>query len=74
MCLDYSWMANWTCLFFHPRPQPLREYSLWTDAIKGALKRRDNFQAIYETSVEDLERKRADRALVSCLFWFVDYW
>ncbi|CAG0919383.1 unnamed protein product [Notodromas monacha] len=44
---------------------PLREYELWVDAVKSSLKRRDHFQVAYELSVEDLERKRADKVSLS---------
>lgn len=41
--------------------EPLREYVLYTDAIKSALKSRDSVQMEYEVTLEELNRKRAER-------------
>ncbi|XP_031564851.1 sorting nexin-30-like [Actinia tenebrosa] len=41
--------------------EPLREYVLYTDAIKSALKSRDTTQMEYEVTLEELNRKRAER-------------
>ena len=46
--------------------QPLREYILYTEAIKSVLRRRDAIQMEYEMTREELKRKRTDKDQV-CL-------
>lgn len=41
--------------------QPLKEYILYTDAIKAVLRRRDAIQMEYETTIDELNRKKDER-------------
>ncbi|KAK3609901.1 hypothetical protein CHS0354_036665 [Potamilus streckersoni] len=44
--------------------QPLKEYTLYTDAIKAVLKRRDVIQAEYDMTVDELNKKKDEREQV----------
>ena len=45
--------------------QPLREYILYTEAIKSVLRRRDAIQMEYEMTLEELKRKKAEKTQVA---------
>lgn len=41
--------------------EPIREYTLYCDAVKEALKRRDNFQMEHELTTDELAKKKTER-------------
>ncbi|XP_056017912.1 sorting nexin-30-like [Ostrea edulis] len=41
--------------------QPLKEYILYTDAIKAVLRRRDAIQMEYESTIDELNRRKDER-------------
>ena len=48
--------------------QPLREYILYTEAIKSVLRRRDAIQMEYEITLEELKRKKTEKTQVKSLY------
>ncbi|XP_065070203.1 sorting nexin-7-like [Rhopilema esculentum] len=41
--------------------EPLREYNLYCDAVRNALRKRDQFQVEYEVTMEDLDKRRKEK-------------
>eukprot|EP00112_Aurelia_sp_Birch-Aquarium-sp1_P011896 Seg25.2 transcript_id=Seg25.2/GoldUCD/mRNA.D3Y31 product="Sorting nexin-30" protein_id=Seg25.2/GoldUCD/D3Y31 len=41
--------------------EPIREYNLYCDAVRSALKKRDQFQLEYEVTMEDLDKRRNEK-------------
>jgi hypothetical protein len=44
--------------------QPLKEFLLYTEAVKEALNRRDATQIEFELTVDELNKKRAEKEMV----------
>lgn len=47
--------------------QPLKEYLLYIEAVKEVLTRRDSVQIEYELTVEELKKKRAEKATTASI-------
>lgn len=46
---------------------PIREFLMYIDVVKEVLNKRDNYQIVYENSVEELTKKRSEKEqLISC--------
>lgn len=40
---------------------PIREFIMYVEVVRDVLNKRDNYQLAYESSVEDLSRKRCEK-------------
>lgn len=50
---------------------PLREFLMYIDCVKEVLNKRDSYQVVYETSVEELNKKRNEKENVSDIVSYI---